>query len=127
MTDSKTTAPETLAAFALVETMPEQHRESHRAARNWGTYPANGATREWMRTGDAEQTVEDDEDDYAKIVRYADLGITRNADTVGVCDPAGGTWWPNEETQAEIESSYDPEITAIRICVEQPRRGTWHS
>jgi hypothetical protein len=57
--------------LVVLERMPDQHRGSHRAAGNWGSYPHNGAertvvTREW-----ADQTVEEDEDGYDHIVRDA--------------------------------------------------------
>ena len=58
--------------YVIIETMPDCHRASHRAARNWGTYPANGATQEVMLREDAEQIVADDEDGYAEIVGDAD-------------------------------------------------------
>ena len=44
----------------LVEWMPEQHRESHRAARNSGTYPANGAVRLRVSEGCADLLLETD-------------------------------------------------------------------
>jgi hypothetical protein len=55
----------------IVETMPEHHRGSHRAARNWGTYPHNGAERRIMSRSEAECEVEADADGYASIVRDA--------------------------------------------------------
>lgn len=43
-----------------------------------------------------------------------------------VSDASGGTWWPNtEETVEEIRYSYDPEATILRMCREEPMRGTW--
>lgn len=50
-----------------VEIMPEHLRASHRAARNWGVYPHNGATREEMTREEAEELCEGDE--YNHIVR----------------------------------------------------------
>lgn len=51
------------------------------------------------------------------------------ADTIDniitVIDAEGGRWFPSEEAQAEIESSANPEAAAIRICAEEPMRGTW--
>jgi hypothetical protein len=61
-------SPETKDAV-LVETMPEQHRESHRAAGNWGDYPHNGAERRIMHRADAEALCGDDE--YNRILRDA--------------------------------------------------------
>lgn len=58
-----------MTTFALLETMPDQHRASHRAAGNWGRYPHNGATRQWVLTEDAEEVVESDTDEYAAIVK----------------------------------------------------------
>ena len=52
----------------VVETMPEYLRESHRAAGNWGRYPANGAERHRVTRAEAEQIVEADTYGYARIV-----------------------------------------------------------
>ena len=52
----------------IVETMPEHLRGSHRAARNWGVYPHNGAIRETLAYEDALEIVEADPDGYAWIV-----------------------------------------------------------
>lgn len=54
--------------MVLVETMPECHRASHRAAGNWGVYPANGAERMLMTRDEAEELIEDDEDGYTHII-----------------------------------------------------------
>jgi hypothetical protein len=54
--------------LVTLESMPEYLRESHRAAGNWGTYPANGAVRERMSRADAEWVIEHDKDEYAHIV-----------------------------------------------------------
>lgn len=51
-----------------VETMPDYLRESHRAARNWGRFPGNGAVRETMSLADALARVTSDPDEYARIV-----------------------------------------------------------
>lgn len=56
--------------IALVETMPECHRASHRAANNWGRYPVNGAARAWMPEGAVQI---DDTDGYDHVVRTAHL------------------------------------------------------
>jgi hypothetical protein len=61
--------PKLPADAVVVETMPEHLRGSHRAARNWGTYPHNGAERRLMGRSDAEAAVEGDE--YDHIVRDA--------------------------------------------------------
>lgn len=51
----------------LIETMPDYLRASHRAARNWGTYPANGAERSIVDEGD----LPDGSDEYDHVVREA--------------------------------------------------------
>jgi hypothetical protein len=51
----------------LVETMPEHLRSSHRAARNWGAYPANGAERSIV----GECDLPDPDDEYDHVVREA--------------------------------------------------------
>jgi hypothetical protein len=64
-----TDQPTKQSDLVLVERMPDHLRESHRAARNWGVYPANGAQRVLMAREDAELAVEGDE--YDHIVRTA--------------------------------------------------------
>lgn len=56
----------------VVEAMPDCLRQSHRAARNWGRYPANGAVRETAPRWYAEEIVAADPDEYASIVEGAD-------------------------------------------------------
>lgn len=54
--------------LVTVETMPDYLRETHRAARNWGAYPHNGAVRDRYTLEDAEEIVASDPDSYARIV-----------------------------------------------------------
>ena len=61
----------------IVETMPEHLRSSHRAAGNWGVYPLNGAIRERLDLGEAEEIVETDEDGYAHIIEGTELTCRR--------------------------------------------------
>lgn len=63
--------------MVILETMPEQHRESHRAARNWGRYPANGAVRMVATIADASELVDSDPDGYTEIICDADLDDER--------------------------------------------------
>jgi regulator of RNase E activity RraA len=42
-----------------------------------------------------------------------------------VRDAEGGIWWPEDEAQAEIKASADPENTALLIVTETPMRGAW--
>jgi hypothetical protein len=42
-----------------------------------------------------------------------------------VIDEDGGQWWPSEEAIAQINSASNPEAEALRICEEDPMRGTW--
>lgn len=60
--------------LVVLESMPAQYRDSHRAARNWGSYPANGAQRFVLPRVDAEEIVESDSDGYDRIVRDAKPG-----------------------------------------------------
>ena len=48
-------------------------------------------------------------------------------DTVfAVRDTAGGgIWWPSSEALDEAATSDDPDAALLRICDEQPMRGTW--
>lgn len=52
----------------LIEIMPEYHRASHRAARNWGVYPANGAERYLVSS---DEFLPDDGGEYNRVVREA--------------------------------------------------------
>lgn len=72
----------------VVETMPDCWRESHRAAGNWGTYPANGAERTVVGRTEAEQIVAEDEDGYARIVRDADALDLLDAADEDECEAA---------------------------------------
>jgi hypothetical protein len=54
--------------LVTVETMPEYLKASHRAARNWGVYPHNGALRERVTRDEADEIVAADPDGYARIV-----------------------------------------------------------
>ena len=51
-----------------LETMPDCHRGSHRAAGNWGRYPVNGAERQMVTREEAEEVIAADPDGYAHIV-----------------------------------------------------------
>jgi hypothetical protein len=57
--------------LVILETRPDWCRDSHRAARNWGVYPHNGATRSLVTRDQAEMYVAEDPDGYARIVRDA--------------------------------------------------------
>jgi hypothetical protein len=45
--------------------------------------------------------------------------------TMTVIDEDGGQWWPSEEAIAQINSASNPEAETLRICEEEPMRGTW--
>lgn len=68
--------PELPEDAVIVETMPDQHRASHEAAGNWGSYPHNGAVRRVMSRSDAESVC--DGDDYNHIIGDADADDARN-------------------------------------------------
>lgn len=53
--------------FVVIETMPTQHRASHRAARNWGVYPLNGAVRRVIDRDLALEEIAADPDGYNHI------------------------------------------------------------
>lgn len=42
-----------------------------------------------------------------------------------VVDTDGGTWTPDETTQAEIQAASNPAAKAVEICRTSPMRGTW--
>lgn len=42
-------------------------------------------------------------------------------------DARGGTWRPDWPTLDEIEDADEPAEAAVRICEDEPTRGTWHS
>jgi hypothetical protein len=60
--------PDTADEFVTMEEMPESLRASHRAAGNWGDYPHNGATRRLVHSGEAEELVSADADEYDHVV-----------------------------------------------------------
>lgn len=64
----------------LVEVMPHEYRESHRAARNMGTYPHNGAIRIRCERSCAEAVL-DDAGDWARIIETT-AGTTLTVDEV---------------------------------------------
>lgn len=57
--------------LVVLESMPDQHRSSHRAAGNFGVFPHNGSYRYVMPRDEAEEVVESDADGYDHIVRAA--------------------------------------------------------
>lgn len=59
----------TMKKRVLVEIMPEHLVESHKAARNFGTYPRNGAERIIVNEGDVGLYLKDN--GYDKVVRVA--------------------------------------------------------
>lgn len=67
--------------LVLLETMPQQHRSSHRAAGNFGAYPHNGAERFVMPRVEAEEIVDSDEDGYDRILRDATAEDVRHYGT----------------------------------------------
>lgn len=42
-----------------------------------------------------------------------------------VVDDEGGRWWPNAAAMDQIENADDQGEEAVRICTEEPMRGTW--
>lgn len=56
-----------MTKYYLIETMPDCHRDSHRAANNWGRYPHNGAEREIVPEG----LEPDGSDEYDRVIREA--------------------------------------------------------
>jgi hypothetical protein len=54
--------------IVVIETMPAQHRDSHKAAGNWGFYPHNGAIRKRLGRDEAEEICSADPDGYDHIV-----------------------------------------------------------
>lgn len=56
-------------AYAIVEWMPEQHRASHEAAGNWGSWPQNGSKRLRVSLDCAESLVAGEDPEVARVVR----------------------------------------------------------
>lgn len=44
-----------------------------------------------------------------------------------VRDADGGVWWPSAEAEEAILAAESPKDEAVRICSDEPMRGTWHS
>lgn len=59
-----------LDEYVVLEWMPGYLRESHRAAGNWGVYPANGANRTIEHIAAARASVKADDDEYNSIVSH---------------------------------------------------------
>jgi hypothetical protein len=57
-----------IADLVLIETMPAHLRASHRAARNFGVYPHNGAVRGWVSRDEASSIVDSDPDGYDRVI-----------------------------------------------------------
>ena len=71
-------APTNPDGFVVVEYLPEAWKATHRAARNFGTYPYNGAKRVLMTEADGIERVTEDPDGYARIIGAATLSdLTR--------------------------------------------------
>lgn len=86
--------------YALLQTMPDHLRASHRAAGNWGAYPDNGAVRTWLPLDEAEAIVEADadRDGYDSIVRVMDAPDR---------SPAGDIEW--EAVASYVACCYGPD------------------
>lgn len=67
----------------VVETMPEHLRHDHRAARNWGQYPLNGAERSVVLTDDVDDYITDD-GEYDHVV--AEYTAKLDGGVVEICD-----------------------------------------
>jgi len=65
------TIPAWAGDYVTIEEMPDCLRGSHRAARNWGRYPINGATRRRVSREEADEIVAADDDAYDHIVEEA--------------------------------------------------------
>lgn len=90
--------------YVVVETMPDCHRASHRAARNWGSWPHNGAERSVVSREEAEEIVAGDPDGYAEIVRDAD------EDDLAAAGLAPEPLTRDEEAAARADHEYDRRI-----------------
>ena len=55
--------------MVTIEVMPDQHRQSHRNAGNWGQFPLNGALRFRTTRQQADEIIESDPDGYAHLVK----------------------------------------------------------
>ena len=49
----------------------------------------------------------------------------RNGEWVVIDD--GAVWWPEDDAQAIIAASDDPEQTAVDMCRDEPMMGEWRS
>lgn len=56
----------------------------------------------------------------------SNLSVTVSHGVRRVRDADGGAWWPSDEASAAIEAASDPDAEALRICREEPMRGTWY-
>lgn len=44
-----------------------------------------------------------------------------------VVDPAGGRWWPFDETARLLDEHALPDILALRLCILHPSAGEWRN
>lgn len=89
-----------MTTTVLIETMPVELRASHRAARNWGEFPHNGAERRRVTLEEAE-AIEAADPEYDHIVPGSEYEL-RDTDT-------------NEAIDAE-ELGIDGEEYARLVC-----------
>lgn len=50
--------------------------------------------------------------------------VQRN-NTWCVLDSDGGVWWPSLEAEEEIDRAEDPAMAVVRMCADEPMRGSW--
>jgi len=102
--------------LVVLESMPAQHRSSHRAAGNFGVYPHNGAVRYVMPRVEAEEITDSDTDEYDHIVRVAtDRDVERwgTTDRPEGCPPSGEALAPAATTRRAPDGNGRAAATAM--------------
>jgi hypothetical protein len=113
---------------AVIETMPEHLRASHRAANNWGTYPHNGAERSVVLAEDADDYITDD-GEYDHVV--AEYTATLDGDTVEICDAeshlAGSGKWNGsiQDCTADLGDDVYAALDCALLDAGAPRSKPW--
>lgn len=111
----------TTTTTVLIETMPAHLRASHRAARNWGVYPHNGAERRRVPLEEAEEICDPE---YDHIVDGS-LEVTVPADTdADDCLAAAAEAYVLSRPEAEgwdLEPRWEDE-TRERVVLSVPFR-----
>lgn len=78
-------------------------------------------------TTEEEDAIEAFDAEQVKPASVETLTVDGTLETWSVVDAKGGRWWPSDEALAVINTSSDPETTALYMCRDEPSQGEWYS